>query len=267
MSNHPGPPGQVKRLFLTFAQVTDAGMINIAGLHQLTLLDLTFTKVGDAGLEHLKGLNQLTDLSLGGTRITDAGLENLKGLNRLESLGLDLTQVTDAGLESLKELSELRELSLGSPKLADLVPAFIEKLKQTKPSDLSRSKVTEEGVKKLRQAMPNCKIDFKAAEENPTPAAPEHGTPKADDPSGKSSAAKPETQVTPASDQPPTKEGSSTESTPAPANGSAAVPNTDQAKAIAEIGKLGDYSGTPTGYRDFSRSCSCNHLTHQLLLV
>ena len=49
---------------------------------------------------------------------------------------LDLlgTEVTDAGLEHLKGLSELQSL------------------------DIHNTKVTDEGVKKLRQALPNCDI-------------------------------------------------------------------------------------------------------------
>jgi len=66
-----------------------------------------------------------------------------------------------------------------------------------------------------------------------TPAAAEPN-----DQTGETSA-KPAVEVTPASDQSATKEGAETESKPAPAHGLTAEPNADQAKAIAEIKKLG----------------------------
>ena len=52
-------------------------------------------------------------------------------------------------------------------------------------------------------------------------------------------AAKPADEVSPASDQSATKEGSKAESKPAPVHRLVAEPNTDEAKAIAEIEKLG----------------------------
>jgi hypothetical protein len=55
-------------------------------------------------------------------------------LTQLEWLQLGYTQVTDAGLEHLKGLNQLRALGLES------------------------TKVTDEGVKKLQQALPMCYI-------------------------------------------------------------------------------------------------------------
>ena len=56
------------------------------------------TKITDAGLVHLKDLTNLTFLGLGGTQITDAGLEHLKGMTNLTRLDLSSPQITDAGL-------------------------------------------------------------------------------------------------------------------------------------------------------------------------
>ena len=64
----------------------------------------------------------------------DAGLQHLKGLESLKILYLGSTKVSDAGLEHLKGLENLESL------------------------DLSYTNVTYNGVKKLQQALPNCKI-------------------------------------------------------------------------------------------------------------
>ena len=96
-------------------KVTDAGLVHLKGLTNLTWLEvsrdgeklrerlLSNTKVTDAGLAHLKGLNNLTGLLLAGTKVTDAGLAHLKGLTKLKRLGLWDTKVTDAGKKKLKQ--------------------------------------------------------------------------------------------------------------------------------------------------------------------
>ncbi len=104
-------------------------------LKGLRTLDLSNTQITDAGLEHLKGLTNLYSLRLDNTQITDSGLVHLKGLTNLRGiLWLSGTQVTDAGLEHLKKLTKLHFLHL------------------------SNTNVTDEGVKKLQQALPNCRI-------------------------------------------------------------------------------------------------------------
>ena len=58
----------------------------------------------------------------------------MKGLAKLERLYLGGNQVTDAGLEHLIEMKSLEYL------------------------DLANTNITDEGVKKLQQALPNCVI-------------------------------------------------------------------------------------------------------------
>jgi hypothetical protein len=74
-----------------------------------------------------------------GTKVTDARLEHLKGMNQVHWVYLaetdeDGSGVTDAGLENLSGLSQLHTL------------------------DVRHTRVTDEGVKKLQQALPNCYI-------------------------------------------------------------------------------------------------------------
>ena len=69
-------------------------------------------------------------------RVTDADLVHLKGLTKLEILSFWDKQITDAGLVHLRGMTHLEELVLID------------------------TKVTAEGVKKLQEALPNCKIDY-----------------------------------------------------------------------------------------------------------
>jgi len=198
------PPG------LVLNDVDDAELDLLKTHPNLQSLRMRATKVTDSELARLKVLTRLELLDLGYCKnVTDAGLGHLKGLTTLQSLNLDGTRITDAGLASLKGLPQLRIL------------------------DLRGTKVTNGGVKKLQQALPKCKIAEPAA------ASPAPATPKANDQSNKTSAAKPADEVSPTSDQSPTKEGAKTESNPVPTHELTAETNTDQAKAIAEIKKLG----------------------------
>ncbi len=88
----------------------------------------------NAGLEQLGELSQVTNLWINESNVTDAGLKSLKRLNGLRKLNLyRADNITDAGLEHLMGMTQLRELVLGHA-------------------------ITDDAVKKLQQALPNCKI-------------------------------------------------------------------------------------------------------------
>ncbi len=249
-------------LDLASSHATDADLErHLKGRKNLTELWLGLTDITDAGLAQLKGITSLKLLTLDGDiHITDAGLEHLKGLENLERLDIEASYITDAGLAHLKSLTKLRHLSIrsmmnGTTRVSDNGLAYLEAMKKLEGLDLvsipitdaglphlqgltnlqslrlRKTKVTHEGVKKLQQALPHCKIN-RAAD---SAAA----TPQANDQSNKPSNAEPTDEVSPASDQSGTKAGAKTELKPAPAHGSTAEPNTEQAKAIAEIEKLG----------------------------
>ena len=93
------------------------------------------TQIADAELEHLKGLTNLRELDLTNMQISDAGLLHLKGLTNLRELNHYANMhITDAGLVHLEGLTKLKDL------------------------DLMFTQVTDEGVKKLKEALPNCEI-------------------------------------------------------------------------------------------------------------
>ena len=161
--------------------VTDKGLEHLKGLTQLQSLNLGVNKVTDKGLEHLKGLTQLQSLNLFGTEVTDTGLKQLKGLTQLQSLDLGVlkftgrdgsnvlttvvfgTRVTDAGLEQLKGLPQLQSLDLRDTQVTDTGLEQLKGLTQLKSLGLWGTLVTDIGVRKLRQTLPNCKIDPRIA--------------------------------------------------------------------------------------------------------
>lgn len=116
-------------------QMTDAGLVHLAHLKQLKILNLASTKVGNAGLAHLAPLVQLEELDLHWyTKITNPGLAHLAPLKNLQRLDLVQTKITDPGLPHLESLRQLQEL------------------------DLRSTKVTSQGVDQLRKALPKCNI-------------------------------------------------------------------------------------------------------------
>jgi len=67
-------------------------------------------------------------------RVTDSDLANVAGFTHLEALELHGSNVTDSGILQLTNCSELRYLGI------------------------KRTKVTPDAVKKLQEALPDCKI-------------------------------------------------------------------------------------------------------------
>ena len=147
-------------LDLKGTQVTGAGFKHLKGLANLAELNLSDTQVTDTELEHLKGLTNLECLILANTQVTDSGIEHLREMTVFDRLWLDCTQVTDTGLEYLKGLTNLRSLSVRDTQVTDAGLAHLTGLTKLKYLDLNGTQATSEGVKKLQEALPNCKIDY-----------------------------------------------------------------------------------------------------------
>ena len=78
---------------------------------------------------------QVHAVELSNKRVTDADLGTLDGLTQIKGLELDGARVTDASLDRLETLTQLEWLSVRGTML------------------------TRAGVARLRQALPNCKIE------------------------------------------------------------------------------------------------------------
>jgi hypothetical protein len=124
----------LRRIPMGHSLVTDDGLRTIGTMTQLEYVGVRGNKVTDTGLVHLKNLSNLTGLYLGETAVTDDGLKHLAAFPKLVDLYLHTTGITDAGLEHLKGFKDLRYL------------------------DLSKSKTTEEGRRRLQEALPEVRI-------------------------------------------------------------------------------------------------------------
>jgi hypothetical protein len=116
--------------------ITDAGVAHIAGLRELRELDLYWTAVTDASLEAIGRMHQLTHLHLGLTKVTGPGVVHLARLQKLWRLSLECTTVDDSVVPILATLSSLRRLALWD------------------------TRITVDGLARLRAALPNCSVEL-----------------------------------------------------------------------------------------------------------
>ncbi len=92
----------------------------------------------DAGLNQLNRLPNLESLSLKGTAVTGTCFVPMSGYASLKQLFLSETKVTDAGLAGMSRLTNLRFLQL--------------------EDQLNDPAITADGIKELKNALPNCII-------------------------------------------------------------------------------------------------------------
>ncbi len=173
----------LRTLDLGSTGITGAGLKHLAGLSNLEALHLDCTATGDVGLYHLAGLTNLEDLRISYAKITDSGLLHLKGLTSLHTLWLQFNHISDAGLEHLSSLINLKELRLNNngvitdegvrhlaglsqlerlflngSSISDVGLEELRGLTRLKTLYVVRSRVTDAGEKRLKEAIPDLEI-------------------------------------------------------------------------------------------------------------
>jgi hypothetical protein len=145
----------------------DADFERIGDLPYLHDLMFESAEIGDESLKNINGLKSLESLHLEFTNITDVGLEYIHDLPRLQVLHLQNTKITGSGLGFFKNLPQLKYLNLKYTKVTDSLLHHIESLTNLEEINLNCTKVSSAGVKKLKNALPNCDIVW---QEDPEPS-------------------------------------------------------------------------------------------------
>ncbi|RIB09997.1 hypothetical protein C2G38_2251039 [Gigaspora rosea] len=99
-----------------FINVTDSGVMHLAGARSLTFLSLSGMKLTDVGMSALKGLRDLTHLSLNKTRIKNSSLSTIRkstfANRKLKYLDVGYTRITDKGVKELRDILSLQSVRL-----------------------------------------------------------------------------------------------------------------------------------------------------------
>jgi hypothetical protein len=151
---------RLRNLSLGRTSVTDAGLAHLAGAKSLEWLDLSGTPITDKGAAIIADMTRLTQLFLEGTKITDASLAIAGKFKSLEELDLShLPSITDEGLASLATLRQLKVLHLTGSPIGDAGLAHLHGLKQLESLDTDGTKVTADGLKKLKAALSKLQLE------------------------------------------------------------------------------------------------------------
>lgn len=128
-------------------------------LPELTL-ELRSLPLSDEGLKSLLAKVTLAGLDVSGSEISDRGLRELISVPpRLRLLDLSFTRITDGGLKSIASQSELRYLALIDCRVTDNSIDSLVQLRKLREVYLAKTGVTPQSSKRLRRAIPACRIE------------------------------------------------------------------------------------------------------------
>jgi hypothetical protein len=183
----------LKRLNLRGTRITDSTLEFLSGVLTLEALDIGWAQITDTGLDHLVPLTNLRWLTMGGNKLTGTSLQFLRQMPQIEYLDLGGAQrtdsglwslsLTDAGMQAIAQVTELRELRLagtgvtsrnlevlkplvklrrvslqGCRRLRDDAATVLSGFKQLRILDVKDSGLSEQGVSRLRSALPDCQV-------------------------------------------------------------------------------------------------------------
>ena len=148
------------KLWMMHTGVSDAGLKKLTGLKKLVYLH-PGAKITDASAESLLQFPELRDLILIGSKFGDAGMKELATHRKLTTLAIDGT-ISDAGLVPLKDFPALAIFGVANSgdRITDAGLKHIAAAARLRKLDLTKTAVTEAGVKELAKARPDLTIDW-----------------------------------------------------------------------------------------------------------
>jgi hypothetical protein len=151
---------QIVVLSLEGRTVAPADLARLDGLAALTTLALGNSSVDDQSIAQIGNLPKLHQLYLSKTRIGDAAVQQI--VNRyaaIDVLHIGRTQVTDRGVNALVALPNLQRLRLENKGVTDASVGLLMRLKELRMLWLQESKISADGVTRLFEALPDCRIE------------------------------------------------------------------------------------------------------------
>jgi tRNA A-37 threonylcarbamoyl transferase component Bud32 len=148
---------RLRFLVLSDTKLSDAGVAELAGHPELYSLYLWKTPCTDKSAEHLLAMPKLYDVSLP-SGATDEFLKTLAPKKSLSQLLIHNTKVTSAGLAELRNFPALRFLAFSGNRFNDDAIPHLEAAAKLTSVNIQGTKITPEGVKRLRAARPGLAI-------------------------------------------------------------------------------------------------------------
>jgi len=150
--------GEVVKIDLNNAKITDADLAIMDKFPGLQWLDLRITPISDEGVAHVRTLRKLKFLNLFRTNLSDKGMENLRGLIDLETLLVGGTKITDAGLVNIERHPRLKKVSVFRTAVSDASIKSFEKIGSLEVLLIGESKITDEGARSIQSKLPRIKF-------------------------------------------------------------------------------------------------------------
>lgn len=92
--------------------------------------------------------------------VTDKGLKHLATFTNLQRITIWDSKVNGSGFKSLSKLTKLSRLEVQNSPVDDAAIQSVTQWKQLKQLDLYNTRVTAQGIKPVRQALPDCAIEI-----------------------------------------------------------------------------------------------------------
>lgn len=158
---------KLQMIDLSFTDVTGEGISHLTKIPALLSVRLTGCRIGDSDLKPLAKLPDIAMLYLARTNVTDKGLKHIRGLN-LVLLDLQSCDISDEGLRTLGDFPRLQNLWLSKTirhgegdrsRLTDECIDYLLSLDTLRDLQLADSQMTTAGIERLREGLPNAKVD------------------------------------------------------------------------------------------------------------
>jgi Leucine-rich repeat (LRR) protein len=153
-----GKMTSLHRLEIVHTNVTDTGLKHLAGLTHLRQLHVASHETTENALPFLAKLTELEQLDVYEKAASNATLAEVANLPKLKQLMLVVGVFDDEGMRHLAKMATLEELTLNSAKVTDASIEVIAGLKSLRKLDVSGTKITPAGRKKLAEALPKVMI-------------------------------------------------------------------------------------------------------------
>jgi hypothetical protein len=153
--------GKCETLVLHYTAADGACLPTVLKNTSLAFLWWWGSQLTDDDLQKLTALKKLEIVSLSGGAFTNEGIRHLRALPILRDLGLtDNAHIDDTVFDYFREMDSLTAIGLGGVKITDAGLEKAKMLPRLERFGLERTKVTAEGVAKLRAALPKLLVEW-----------------------------------------------------------------------------------------------------------